>query len=138
MNIVYREGLPGKDDFVQLFETTGWNDEGIRLSPGELYAALQSTWYSVSAYDGSTLVGFGRVICDGYLHALLAEIIVRPEYQGKHIGSTVVSKPVDKCNEHRIKDVQLFCAKGKAGFYEKHGFAARSAEGPGMELVRQG
>jgi GNAT superfamily N-acetyltransferase len=101
-------------------------------------AALQSTWYSVSAYDGSTLFGFGRVICDGYLHALLAEIIVRPEYQGKHIGSTVVAKPVDKCNAYGSRLSNSSARKGKPASMKKHGFAARSADGPGMELMRQG
>jgi hypothetical protein len=30
----------------------------------------------------------------------------------------------------------LFCARGKAGFYEKQGFTARVAEAPGMELTQ--
>ena len=45
----------------------------------------------------------------------------------------VLQELVEKCLELGIHDIQLFCAKGKAGFYEKHGFVVRRADAPGME-----
>jgi hypothetical protein len=43
---------------------------------------------------------------------------------------------IEKCKLHNIKDVQLFCAKGKRGFYEKLGFEARTDDGPGMQYSK--
>ncbi|MBZ8143824.1 GNAT family N-acetyltransferase, partial [Rubrivivax gelatinosus] len=34
-----------------------------------------------------------------------------------------------------ITDIQLFCAEGKTGFYERHGFVARAPSRPGMQYV---
>jgi GNAT superfamily N-acetyltransferase len=135
MDITYQSTLPTADQFAALFETTGWNDERHR-SPQELHQALQSSWYAVSAYHGKRLVGFGRVISDGVLHALIVEMIVAPDYQRQGIGHAILNDLVARCRSASIEDIQLFCAKGKAEFYLKHGFVPRSADAPGMQLQR--
>ena len=48
-----------------------------------------------------------------------------PAYQGQGIGSRILADLVERCRSHGIYDIQLFCAKGKAGFYEKYGFESR-------------
>jgi len=133
MNIEYEEKAPGIDEYFPLFLTTGWNDE-YRFTKDEIRAAIAGSWYAVSAYDGGKLVGCGRTISDGLHHALVVDIIVDPDYQGRGIGGEILKRIVAECRSHNIRDIQLFAAKGKAGFYEKHGFAARSADAPGMEL----
>jgi hypothetical protein len=65
---VYRTNPPEKSEFFRLFETTGWNAE-YNLDPDRLHLAVVASWYTVSAYDGDRLVGFGRMICDGIVHA---------------------------------------------------------------------
>ena len=135
-NINYQHALPEAAQFATLFETTGWNDE-YHLSAAELYEALRPRWYSVSAYDGERLVGFGRVISDSVLHALIVELIVAPEYQAQGIGRTILIDLVARCREAGIRDIQLFCAKGKAGFYARQGFVARPDDAPGMQFKSQ-
>jgi ribosomal protein S18 acetylase RimI-like enzyme len=133
-SIVYKTNeVPGKEEFFHLFETTGWNEE-YKLSAVEIHDCLQKSWYTVSAYDKDRLVGFGRIISDGKLHALITEMIVLPEYQGQSIGKEILKYLTDECTRHKIRDVQLFSAKGKAGFYEKYGFGRRPENGPGMEI----
>lgn len=132
--IIYKKNeLPGKDEFFQLFETTGWNKD-YQFTPGEIHTSLAASWYMLSAYDGEKLVGFGRIISDGKMHALITEMIVLPGYQGQGIGKSIILELTDVCIKHEIRDIQLFSAKGKAGFYEKYGFKRRSEEGPGMEI----
>jgi GNAT superfamily N-acetyltransferase len=133
MRIAYQNTLPEKDQFFNLFESTGWNEK-YQLAGEQLHQALQHSWYSISAYDGDRLVGFGRVISDGMLHALIVEMIVLPDYQGQGIGSRILNDLVTRCKSNGIRDIQLFCAKGKAGFYEKHGFVKRPADAPGMGI----
>jgi ribosomal protein S18 acetylase RimI-like enzyme len=125
--------LPDRDAFFALFETTGWNEE-YGLDADHLNTALQHSWTSASAYDGDDLVGFGRVISDGILHALIVDLIVRPEYQRQGLGSTLLRELVARCREAGLKDIQLFCARGQAGFYEKFGFQIRPEDAPGMQL----
>jgi GNAT superfamily N-acetyltransferase len=137
MNISFRAGLPASDQFWKLFQTTGWN-ENYQLSPDELMQALRSSWYLFGAYDGERLVGFGRLVGDGVVHAMIYELIVLPEYQGQGIGGKILERLTGKCHEVGVRDIQLFCARGKRKFYEKRGFVARPDDAPGMQYVRQG
>ena len=132
LEIQYNHEKPGETEIFQLFQTTGWN-EYFKLTPAELHRAVAESWDAVCAREGQKLVGFGRTISDGILHALIVEMIVLPDYQGKGIGSRILEELVGQCEAEGIRDVQLFCAAGKAGFYEKYGFERRSANAPGMQ-----
>lgn len=131
----YSEELPSPELFFELFETTGWNTK-YELSKEELFLALKKSWYTISVYDDKKLVGFGRIICDGIVHALILDVIILPERQGEGIGKEVMKKLVAKCKKHKIRDIQLFSAKDKAGFYEKLGFECRKEDSPGMQLEK--
>jgi GNAT superfamily N-acetyltransferase len=133
MDVRYEERNPAIEDYFPLFLTTGWNDE-YGFTPEEVATAISRSWYAVSAYVGGQLVGYGRVISDGVHHALVVDMIVEPAHQGQGIGSGILKRIVDRCRAFRIRDVQLFAAKGKTGFYEALGFAVRTQEAPGMQL----
>lgn len=135
--IEYRSGIPKAEPFVALFETTGWDPEG-RLTVEAARDALEHTWYAVSAYDDGRLVGTGRVIGDGCIHALLADVIVDPRYQGLGVGSAIVERLVAECRHARIFYTQLFAARGLRPFYERLGFVARPDDAPGMQLAETG
>ena len=137
MPIEFRSEIPPSDQFWILIQTTGWNAK-YQLSPDELTQALRASWFVISAYEGKKLVGFGRLVSDGVLHAMIYELIVLPEYQGRGIGGEILEKLVDKCQEAGVRDIQLFCAAGKREFYEKRGFVARPNDAPGMQHARQG
>lgn len=131
----YSEELPSPEQFYKLFETTGWNDK-YELNPKELFTALKNSWYTISVFDNDLLIGFGRIICDGVAHALILDCIIHPDEQGKGIGKEVMNKLVSKSKKHKIRDIQLFSAKNKAGFYEKLGFEKRNNDSPGMGLKK--
>ena len=134
--IEYRADVPDPVAFLRLFATTGWDPQG-RLTAAAAAEALAHTWCGVSAYEGTRLVGTGRIIGDGVLHALIADVIVDPAYRHRGIGSAIVERLVAECRRQRIVDVQLFCARDIQPFYERLGFAARPGHAPGMELVEQ-
>ncbi len=129
----YTEKLPKAEQFFELFDTTGWNTK-YELTKEELFTALKNSWYSISVFDKEQLIGFGRIICDGIVHALILDVIIHPDRQGKGIGKEVMDKLVSKCKKHKVRDIQLFSAKNKTGFYEKLGFKSRDEHSPGMEL----
>ena len=130
------EQLPDREEYFSLFNTTGWNKD-YQASPDDLEKANRNSWLTVSAYDRSRLVGFGRAVTDFVLHAMIFDMIVLPEYQGRGLGTLILTRLVDKCLEAGIRDIQLFCAKGKRPFYEKNGFEVRADDAPGMQLNRE-
>ena len=136
MQVEYRSEPPSAEQFAALFETTGWN-RLYQAAPEELAAALANSQLCISAYDGARLVGFGRVVSDGVIHALIFDMIVDPEYQRGGIGTEVLRRLLAWCQDRRIRDIQLFCARGKRGFYEKNGFTARPEDAPGMQFSRR-
>lgn len=131
--IEYSTALPAADAFKSLYDTTGWGPESRDASYYQ--GALLGSWFTKSAYCAGELVGFARVISDGHLHAFITEMIVRPEFQGKGIGSALLSAVLEACHSNGITDIQLFCARGKSKFYEQHGFVSRPSEGPGMQFI---
>jgi GNAT superfamily N-acetyltransferase len=134
--IALSEQLPDKEEYFSLFNTTGWNND-YKASPDDLERANQNSWLVVSAYDENNLVGFGRAVTDYVLHAMIFDMIVLPDYQGRGIGTMILSRLVNRCLERGIRDIQLFCAKGKRAFYEKNGFEVRADDAPGMQLKKQ-
>ena len=133
-DIIYTEVVPDAEQYLQLFETTGWNS-AYRADAAELYRALQHSTYLVAAFDGEMLVGVGRVVSDGVLYAMIYDMIVAPSHQGRGIGTEILGRLIEKCRSAGIREIQLFSARGKAPFYRKRGFVERPADGPGMRWV---
>ena len=131
MDITYSTELPTAGAFRSILASTGWYPQGPPPID-RLAKSLAGTWYAVSAYDVDHPVGVGRIVSDGVIHALIADLIVLPAYQRRGIGSEILRRLLDQCRAHEIQMVQLFCASGKAGFYEKYGFVRRADDAPGM------
>ena len=132
--ITYREALPDPNAYYRLFETTGWN-RTYRAGADELYRAISSSWYVLSAYDDDDLIGLGRVVSDGTLYALICDLIVRPSYQHQGIGSALLNRLIARCRRQEVRVIWLFSAKGKSAFYKNFGFIERPADAPGMQML---
>ncbi len=132
--LTFHECLPDINDYWELFQTTGWND-GYKFTKQDLENAISNSWFSISIFHMEKLIGFGRVISDGVHHALIVDLIIHPDYQAKSLGSQLLERLVEKCKIHNIRDVQLFAAMNKFGFYEKFGFKKRPVNAPGMQLA---
>lgn len=67
----------------------------------------------------------GRLIGDG-MYYLIADIIVKPEYQKQGIGSRIIDMILkyieDRTPTGGRSSVQLIAEKGKETFYKKKGF----------------
>jgi GNAT superfamily N-acetyltransferase len=133
MELEYRESLPDAQAYFALFDSTGWNRE-YGLTPEELREAAGRSWFLLAVYRQGRLVGTGRVVSDGVLHALIVDVIVLPECQGAGIGTQIMTRLIERCRAARIRDLQLFCARGKSPFYRRLGFAERPAGAPGMDF----
>jgi len=133
--IKYAERVPDCEAYLELFNTTGWNDM-YRVSAGDLQRSLTRSWHAISAFEEKRLVGFGRLLSDGVLYAVVFDVIVAPELQRQGIGTGIMRRLLQRCESHGIRDVLLFSAAGTPAFYRRFGFVDRPGEAPGMMLRR--
>lgn len=130
--IRYITDVPSAEKFAALFEPLGWFPD---RSLEEFRRSLSGSWHCVCAYDGDRLVGFGRAISDGVIHALLTEVAVVATHRHRGIGRTIMARLVERCLAAGIRQIQLFSAEGKVPFYEQLGFGVREAKRPGMQYA---
>ena len=89
---------------------------------------LMQTDLAITAWDGSRLIGFGRVLTDYVYRASIWDIIVDTDYQGQDIGTEIMKRIL---NHQTLEKVELFwlCTRDKQGFYESFGFSAKEQTG---------
>ncbi|MEZ0452812.1 GNAT family N-acetyltransferase [Sphingobacterium thalpophilum] len=106
-----------ENDILQLYQANKWS---AAEKPELLIKALLNSHSLVTAWDGTTLVGLGNAISDGYLVVYYPHLLVLPSYQGKGIGRLIM----DKMQEiYKGFHMQMLTADGKAiDFYKKNGF----------------
>lgn len=132
--ISYRDELPGRDAYFQLFECTGWNRERP-LTADRLFEGVRNGWFISCAYDGDALVGSARLVSDTVVYAVVMDVIVLPSHRRLGIGRELMLRLLRHCQTANIRHVQLFCARGYINFYEQLGFVARRPESPAMTWV---
>lgn len=123
-------------DYIALRESVGWNN----FSKEQVLKSIQNSIFDIVAAEHGQTVAMGRLIGDG-MYYLIADIIVRPEYQGKGIGSGIVDRLLAYVEANTPTggraSVQLIAEKGKEDFYIKKGFKRIPHEfcGSGMRKV---
>ncbi|MDQ1137690.1 GNAT superfamily N-acetyltransferase [Microbacterium sp. SORGH_AS 1204] len=128
----YSFDAPTAAEFAALYAQTGWGE----WPPGTFERALAGSWIVCCARDDAgALVGMGRLISDGALHAFVTEMIVAETARGAGVGAEILRQLVAEAHRRGVRDVQLFAARGRAAFYERNGFVRRPLDGPGMDLA---
>lgn len=105
------------DAILQLYQANKWS---AAEKPELLMKALLNSHSLVTAWDGTTLVGLGNAISDGYLVVYYPHLLVLPSYQGKGVGRLIM----DRMQEiYKGFHMQMLTADGDAiDFYKKNGF----------------
>lgn len=67
-----------------------------------------------------------RFVTDyGYI-GLIADVVIKPEYQGKGIGTMLINNLLDRAKssleEGEVLMIHLLATDGKRNFYQKFGF----------------
>lgn len=75
------------DQIRELFVSVGW-DSG--KYPEKIVRGLKNSSVVVSAWDGERLVGLIRGLDDGETVGFIHYLLVNPEYQGQHIGESLM------------------------------------------------
>jgi aralkylamine N-acetyltransferase len=100
----------------ELFSLVGW---GIR-NPQEIQAAFKKSSFVRFAYSNNVLVGFGRTVDDGKYYALIADLVIHPEFQSQGIGSHVLLYLKNSLEGYAF--TTLTSAASKEAFYESQGW----------------
>jgi GNAT superfamily N-acetyltransferase len=89
-------------------------------SPDAIVEAFQNSRYAVFVLDGTKLVGAGRAFGDEVDCAVICDLAVHPEAQGKGFGEKILEALKQKVRHHRR--IILYAKPGKEDFYLKRGF----------------
>ena len=103
-------------------------------SQRELSHMLAGSQAVVSAWQGSHLVGFGRATSDGVFRAVLWDVVVAGEHQGRGLGRRIVEALLQEPGLHGVERVYLMTTNS-SGFYEQLGFTAVDSQ---RLMLRQG
>ena len=129
------ENIDNVEEYNYLFDIVGWGSYPKEISK----KALSNNIYSVSIYDNESIIGYGRLIGDGIIFLYIHDVMVKPEYQGKGIGKTIMQKLLSKVEELRKENPDLLlylgASKGKEDFYRKCGFITREEAGLGAGMI---
>jgi len=135
MEVTYVNSITA-GDFNKLRASVGWPE----ITAEKAKTGIDNSAFIVAAECEGKTVGLARVVSDGGYVALIADVIVLPEYQGKGIGKTMMNMVMQYIynsigSGERVL-VSLMAAKGKESFYKKFGFIERPNEnyGAGMTL----
>ncbi len=88
----------------------------------QLGRMLSGSQVVVSAWQGGTLVGFGRATSDGVFRAVLWDVVVAEDQQGRGVGRRIVEALLASPQVAAAERVYLMTTTGE-GFYEKLGFS---------------
>lgn len=135
MKIKYINRNPEAKEYNRLTDSVGWGIRDEKI----IQQALENTLYSLCVYDEDRLIGYGRIIGDKTIFLYIQDIIVIPEYQGKKIGTGIITELLKKVEEYKKVNpnirTYLGASKGKENFYEKFGFISRPNEELGVGMI---
>ncbi|HEY5997912.1 MAG TPA: GNAT family N-acetyltransferase [bacterium] len=121
-------------EFLRIREELGLPPLGFAIAA----RALRDDFFDVVVLlDGETPVGCARVIGDGALTFYIQDVLVVPRLQRKGIGSKIMELVLGQLGSAAPPGafVGVIAAPGTERFFARHGFAARPADAPGMELA---
>ena len=134
MSVTLSTACPGTEQFIAMRAACGWGE----ISEDMAERALGQAVATVTAHDGETLIGFGRVVGDGALYFYVQDVIVAPSYRGQGIAFSIVTRLLDEIAPLTGPGatIGLMAAKGVEPLYEKLGFLRRPTNRTGAGMTK--
>ena len=108
-----------------LCSTVGWLPRPL----DRVQQSLDNSFSCITAWQindrQKQLIGFARAVSDGTFQAILLDLVVHPDFQGRGIGKTIVKTLIQQLNHYQIQDITLLASPQIADFYHKLGFIAQ-------------
>lgn len=101
---------------LHLFQKINWKH---RLA-AEIESAFKLSTHTLFVYHEEVIIAFGRVVGDGRYYAMLADVVVDPDYQGQGLGKYIVTTLNNQLDNYHF--VNLSAAPGADDFYKSMGW----------------
>ena len=124
------------ENYNELRQSVDW----ILVAEKRAAIALGNTFYLCVAMCGEKPAGMVRIVSDGGYTYFITDVIVRPEYQGNHIGTELISRALDYIQKDVMEGetvmISLMSAFEREKFYQRFGFHKRpfGNHGSGMSV----
>ena len=106
-------------EILSLYISVGW--ENYTRSPQMLERAYENSFLKIAAFDGEQLIGMVRVVGDGASVVLIQDLLVRPEYQRKGIGSKLMRAVLERCKDVYQIELMTDDTEKPISFYQSFG-----------------
>jgi len=93
----------------------------------QLREMLKGSQVIVSLWRGKRMVGFGRASSDGIYRAVLWDVVVAGDLQGRGLGRRVIEALLASPRLREVERVYLMTTNSN-GFYEQTGFSSVSSQ----------
>lgn len=124
------------EELRQLYAAVGWS--AYTADVPALARAVDNSTYVVSARAGNELVGLARVLSDDVSIFYLQDILVRPDFQHRGLGSSLLAACLERFDHVRQKVLLTDDQPSQHRFYESMGFAdTRKLEVGGLHCFVQ-
>ena len=117
---VRKQDVVKLEDVLHLYQAVGWTN--YTNQPQMLEQALPHSLAVYLAFDGEKIVGFIRLVGDGFSSVFVQDLIVLPTYQRQGIGSALMKQALGDFKG--AYQVQLVTEQTERtlGFYRSMGF----------------
>ena len=105
------------EQLSSLRESVGWNRMEKELSNPKM-----TSYYHIAAFEDNELIGYVDCISNGVTDAYIQDLMVKPGYQGKGIGSELMNKMIEYLKESHIYMISVIFDENLKSFYERFGF----------------
>ena len=112
------------EEVLGLYESVGWTNYIERAET--LPRAFENSLCVLGAYEGDSLIGFLRAVGDGVTVLFVQDLLVRPDWQRKGVGSALMRELLRRYETVYQTELLADGTEELAAFYAALGF--RSAE----------
>ena len=112
----YNEPVPVKA-LADLREAVGWN----RMEK-EYASPLLASYCHIAVYEGDELIGYIDCVSNGVTDAYIQDLMVRPDQQGKGLGTELMHRMIAYLREKRIYIISVLFEDSLKPFYDRFGF----------------
>jgi ribosomal protein S18 acetylase RimI-like enzyme len=123
---------PAVEDYLRLRKMTVLSP----FSEAAAKAGLAGTYYGVSVLFENTVIGMGRIVGDGGLFFQIVDIAVDPQFQGRGLGTSIMTSLMAYLQEHAplTAHVSLLADVPANKLYKKFGFVETGPKTIGMDI----
>lgn len=111
------------DDALALLRVEHW---GGSIERETLARAMQNS-LCIAAFDGGTLIGFGRAVTDLATYAYLTDVVVAPNARGTGVGAWMMECVIAHPQLQGLRRIALL-TRDVPAFYERLGFTRGSGD----------